>query len=88
MRDASATGGALGSVTENELDMLMSSLGAVQQDTSAETLRENLPIIREIWMKIQKDPVARRVYASSGGAEASSPAQGGDDGITTLEQWQ
>lgn len=87
MRDASATGGALGSVTENELDMLMSSLGAIQQDTSAETLRENLPIIREIWMKIQKDPVARRVYASSGGAEAPSPAQGGDDGITTLEQW-
>lgn len=91
MRDASVTGGALGSVTENELAMLMNSLGAVQQDTSAKVLRENLPVIRDIWRKIQSDPVARRAYAAAGAAGAAGAStaapQGGDGDITTIGSW-
>lgn len=74
MRDASATGGALGSVTENELAMLMNSLGAVQQDTDPKLLRENLKVIRDIWTKIQRDPVARRAYAAAGATGAAGAA--------------
>jgi hypothetical protein len=88
MRDASATGGALGSVTENELGMLMNSLGAVEQSTDPALLRENLIVIRDIWKKINSDPVARQFYYGGGGA-AAAPAtpQATDDGITTLGSW-
>ena len=89
MRDASVTGGALGAVTAPELDMLMNSLGAVAMDTSPQVLRENLKTIRDIWRKIQSDPVARRAYAAAGatgstGAGAVSP-QGG--GFSVTEQF-
>lgn len=91
MRDASATGGALGSVTENELAMLMNSLGAVQQDTSEPTLRANLPVIRDIWKKIQSDPVARRAYAAAGSTGAAAGSQTApaatDDGFSVTGSW-
>lgn len=85
MRDASVTGGALGSVTENELAMLMNSLGAVAQDTSAPLLRQNLQTIRAIWTKINADPVARRAYYGSAqpGQAQSEPA----GGFTVTEQF-
>lgn len=83
MRDASVTGGALGSVTENELALLMNSLGAVKQNTSPEKLIENLKEIKRIWSKINNDPVARAAYAAAGGAAGSGAATGaaGGDGF-------
>lgn len=42
MREASPTGGALGSVTEKELAFLQSVFGSLRQDTSAENVRFNL----------------------------------------------
>lgn len=90
MRDASATGGALGSVTENELAMLMNSLGAVQQNTDPALLRKNLATIRRIWTKIQTDPVARQAYAAAGAAGsvgAATVAQPSNDGFTVTGSW-
>ena len=83
MRDASVTGGALGSVTENELALLMNSLGAVKQNTSPEKLIENLKEIKRIWSKINNDPVARAAYVAAGGAAGSGAATGaaGGDGF-------
>ena len=88
MRDASVTGGALGSVTENELNMLMNSLGAVKPDTSPELLRTNLATIRSIWTKINSDPVARSFYYGAGG-QSGAPAAGGTagDGFTVTGQF-
>jgi len=62
MRDASETGGALGSVTERELDLLMSAYGAIQQSTSPQMLKENLQTIKRIMNKIENDPVASSYY--------------------------
>ena len=42
MREASPTGGALGSVTEKELAFLQSVFGSLRQDTSPENVRYNL----------------------------------------------
>lgn len=78
MRDASATGRALGSVTENELSMLMNSLGAVKQNTDPAILKENLKEIRRIWTKINQDPIARQYYYGAGQQGAAAPAAGGD----------
>lgn len=89
MRDASVTGGALGSVTENELNMLMNSLGAVKPDTSPELLRKNLATIKNIWTKINSDPVARSFYYGAGG-QGAAPAAGGvaaGDGFTVTGQF-
>jgi len=77
MRDASATGAALGAVTERELDLLMSSLGSLQQSTDPTILRENLKTIRDIWKKINSDPVARQFYYGAGQG-AAAPAERGD----------
>lgn len=85
MRDASATGGALGSVTENELGLLMNSLGAVKQNTSPALLKENLKTIRRIWTKINNDPVARQFYYGAAG-QAGAPAPA-NDGFTVTDQF-
>jgi hypothetical protein len=47
MREASPTGGALGSVTERELAFLQSVFGSLRQDTSEENVRYNLTRLRE-----------------------------------------
>lgn len=47
MRDASKTGGALGQVSERELDLLSSVQGSIRQNQSPENLRKNLQIVRE-----------------------------------------
>lgn len=58
MREASKSGGALGSVSERELDLLISAYGALQQSTSAPLLRKNLNTVKRIMGKIANDPVA------------------------------
>jgi hypothetical protein len=78
MRDASKNGGALGSVTEGELDLLMSSYGNLKQSTSPKKLKENLLYIKEIMTKIENDPVASSFYynTSSGTAPLQTQATG------------
>ena len=79
MRDASKNGGALGSVTEGELDLLMSSYGNLKQSTSPKKLKENLLYIKKIMTKIENDPVASSFYynTSSGAAPLQTQATGG-----------
>jgi len=47
MREASPTGGALGSVTERELAFLQSVFGSLRQDLKPENVRRNLIRLRE-----------------------------------------
>ena len=46
MREASPTGGALGQVSEREIDFLQSLMGSLAQDQKPNILRENLVTIR------------------------------------------
>ena len=81
MRDASKTGGALGAVSTNELDLLVSSLGTLQQSTSPAALRESLLNIKRIMTKIEQDPVASQYYYG-GQQGAGQPAAGGGFTVT------
>lgn len=76
MREASKTGGALGAVSERELDLLISARGALQQNTSPQVLKENLKTIKEIMTKIENDPVASR-YLSGQTSAAPQGSAGG-----------
>ena len=88
MREASRTGGALGSVTENELGLLMSSLGSIRQSSSPELLRESLMNIRTIMNKIENDPIAGVAYntgqipAGTAAAAAAAPAASNGYSVT------
>ena len=62
MRDASKTGGALGNVSNVELELLMSSYGSLAQDLSPDRLQKNLKNIEKIMGLIEVDPVARAFY--------------------------
>jgi hypothetical protein len=75
MRDASKNGGALGSVTEGELDLLMSSYGNLKQSTSPKKLKENLLYIEKIMTKIENDPVASSFYYNTSGGTAPLQTQ-------------
>jgi hypothetical protein len=78
MRNASKTGGALGAVSEKELNLLINAYGNINQSTSPEKLKENLINIRNIMTMIENDPVASSFYYGSPaqGAQAS-PQSGG-----------
>jgi len=54
MREASPTGGALGAVTEGELDLLKSSLGSISQSQSQGQLLYNLNRLEEIYSGIMQ----------------------------------
>lgn len=58
MREASPTGGALGAVSERELALLQSSLGALSQDSSPEQLRQTLDFIDRVMAKFEAYPGA------------------------------
>lgn len=77
MREASKTGGALGAVSERELDLLISAYGALQQDTSPAQLKQNLMTIKQIMTKIDTDPVASQFYYGNGGNAGASTGLGG-----------
>ena len=79
MREASKTGGALGAVSERELDLLMNAYGNINQSSSPQLLRENLMTIKQIMTKIENDPVASAAYYGNAGG---APAAGGGDGFT------
>lgn len=74
MRDMSATGGALGAVTEKELALLMNSIGALSQDLSPDVLKANLENVARIMAKIEADPVAAAAYR---GQSVAPPAAAG-----------
>ena len=76
MRDASKTGGALGAVSERELDLLMNAYGNLNQSTSPDLLRQNLLNIKRIMTKIENDPVASAAYYGSAGGGGGSPTNG------------
>lgn len=50
MRDSSPTGGALGAVSEREMDFLKASLGNLENTQDAETLGYNLARIKNIYL--------------------------------------
>ena len=71
MREASPTGGALGSVSERELALLQASLGALSQDSSEEQLIKTLDFIDGIMAKFEAYP------DSAGTPYVTPPAQNG-----------
>jgi hypothetical protein len=56
MREASPTGGALGQVTERELQFLQSVIGSLEQDQSAEQLVANLERVKGAFLDIVHGP--------------------------------
>jgi flagellum-specific peptidoglycan hydrolase FlgJ len=56
MRDASPTGGALGSVTEKELAMLQSAYGSLLQSQSKDQFLYNLDRLRGVYTEITQGP--------------------------------
>ena len=60
MRDASPTGGALGQVSEKELDQLNASMGNLDNSQSPEQLRENLIAVREQYIRTIRAIEAQR----------------------------
>lgn len=56
MRESSPTGGALGSVTERELSLLTSSIGALKQSNNDQDLAYNLRRVNKIYMDIIHGP--------------------------------
>ena len=54
MREASATGGALGNVSNIEVELLYNSLAALEQGMSPEALEESLKTIRNSYMRLHE----------------------------------
>ena len=59
MRDASPTGGALGQVSEMELELLKSAVANLKQSNTEEEFRRNLELVKEhnerLWTSVQDD---------------------------------
>ena len=72
MRDASKTGGALGQVTERELQFLQSTIDAIEPDLSAEDLQRNLNNVRNVMLAIAHGTQDPRMAAVLGQGEQSS----------------
>lgn len=62
MREASQTGGALGNVSNVELNLLMSAYGSIHQDLTPDRLKKHLQDIERIMGQIENDPVANAYY--------------------------
>ena len=62
MREASQTGGALGNVSNVELNLLMSAYGSIHQDLTPDRLKKHLEEIERIMGQIENDPVANAYY--------------------------
>lgn len=66
MREASPTGGALGSVSERELSQLNAALGSISQKQSPEQLEKNLLKIKNHYQKAVDAINAQRIAYNSG----------------------
>jgi len=80
MRDASPTGGALGAVSERELALLQSSLGALNQYSSPEQLRETLTFIKSVMDKFA-------AYPQQAQAAGGMPSAGSSDVDALVDQY-
>lgn len=67
MRDASPTGGALGQVSERELDLLSSAIANLDVGLNAETQAQNLQEIADFFEKFQADQILK--YEQQAGRE-------------------
>ena len=88
MRDASKTGGALGNVSNVELELLMSSYGSLSQDLSPDMLRTNLKNIEKVMGMIEEDPVARAFYEDGvdlRGSDVDAQVKAGSGSNTVIE---
>ena len=88
MREESKTGGALGSVTERELDLLGSAVASINQSQSEEQLRKNLARVeqhyrRSMALMAGENPDQPEIAQKYGLALPQAPAPqtgGGNDG--------
>ena len=90
MRQASPTGGALGSVTENELKMLQSTLGSLDQSQDEATLKDNLNRVWNVYQDIVHGPgngPERRALSFDKKAEKKSSTDDVPEGISP-EDWK
>ena len=62
MREASPTGGALGQVSERELDLLVRAAGAIEQGLPPDILRERLEYLREDYKKIRDQAISSFIF--------------------------
>ena len=93
MRKASKTGGALGSITEGELRLLQSSLGSLQQSSTAPEFRRNLTAVRKhyqsVLASIENDRIAdANLQSSSGSGPSNSPASEFNPADYTVEEME
>jgi hypothetical protein len=88
MRDASQSGGALGAINTQELNLLIGTLGAIKQDTEPKVLRANLLDIKRIMTKIENDPIASSFYYGGGQGLPAGGGQGlpAGDGFSVTGQ--
>lgn len=75
MREASPTGGALGQVTERELNFLQSTLGSLEQVQSEEQLLQNLDRLNVIYTNIMEKAAA---YPNAGEFGFTALPEGGE----------
>ena len=76
LRAASTSGAGLGSVTERELDLLMSAYGSLKTNNDPKILAQNLKDIKRVMGNIQREPKAREIYYGAGGSTSSSNQSG------------
>jgi len=82
MRDASPSGGALGAINQQELNLLMSVMGSLEQAQSEAQLLQNLDRLETIYTNIM-NKAAAYPNASDFGFE---PINSGDDDLTPDER--
>lgn len=87
MRANSPTGGALGSVSENENRLLQSVWGSVEQSQSADQLKRNLERLRkqkkESWARIMD--AYEKDYGTRYSPKAAAAPAGGSSGNRTID---
>jgi hypothetical protein len=66
MRKASPTGGALGNVTEKELDLLKASMAALRQSQGGEQFKKNLQRVKDNFLDVIHGPGKRPTDAAAG----------------------
>lgn len=71
MREASPTGGALGAISERELDLLSSQLGSLKQTSSPQVIMETLDLLEGVMRKAGAYPNASQ-FGFGGGSSAPS----------------
>lgn len=90
MRESSPTGGALGSVTENELKLLESAIGSLER-SNPDDLAYNLKRVQEIYDRVMQKAAAypnASQFGFGGGAKPAGGQSGPVDIDALLEKYQ